>query len=495
METLLEQQRRYHEERERLEEAMAQEKLLKKPVLKERINSDHRVDQYLRRYQECTDTLHDLYEDNDGLRKKEIAALSGPNELAEFYTRLRHIRDWHRKFPNEVQEPMQYEFLKMKESGEDDSAPVVFTDEEGYGKYLDLHECYRKFINLKFTEKVDYVTYLKNIDRLFDIPKEKKSPEYRRYLEGLLDYLMDYCQRVFPLTDLAAEFERVQVEFEEKWEGGTFQGWQKDAESAMAKQSGAHLDLSAFSSSEELASLGLDRLKSALQALGLKCGGTLDQRAQRLFAAKDNQVDGAAAAATSTKGGRSAAQKQKSLASLEAKVYYLFEVLGEQRLDTCENVERRQARTADELEEDAQAADALDSDDSDDDESTPYNPKNLPLGWDGKPIPYWLYKLHGLNMTYECEICGNFKYRGPKAFQRHFSEWRHAHGMRCLGIPNTAHFANVTSIDDAQKLWNRLKGSKEKLRWMPDADEEFEDSSGNVVNKKTFEDLQRQGLL
>ncbi len=41
----------------------------------------------------------------------------------------------------------------------------------------------------------------------------------------------------------------------------------------MAKVSGAALDLSAFSSSEELMSLGLDRLKSALTALGLKCGG------------------------------------------------------------------------------------------------------------------------------------------------------------------------------------------------------------------------------
>lgn len=28
-------------------------------------------------------------------------------------------------------------------------------------------------------------------------------------------------------------------------------------------------------------------------------------------------------------------------------------------------------------------------------------------------------------------------------------EWRHAHGMRCLGIPNTAHFASVTNIADA----------------------------------------------
>ena len=43
-----------------------------------------------------------------------------------------------------------------------------------------------------------------------------------------------------------------------------------------------------------------------------------------------------------------------------------------------------------------------------------YNPKNLPLGWDGKPIPYWLYKLHGLNIDYKCQICGNQTYRGPK---------------------------------------------------------------------------------
>lgn len=38
-----------------------------------------------------------------------------------------------------------------------------------------------------------------------------------------------------------------------------------------------------------------------------------------------------------------------------------------------------------------------------------------------QPIPYWLYKLHGLNVSYTCEICGNATYRGPKAFQRHFS--------------------------------------------------------------------------
>jgi splicing factor 3A subunit 3 len=38
---------------------------------------------------------------------------------------------------------------------------------------------------------------------------------------------------------------------------------------------------------------------------------------------------------------------------------------------------------------------------------------------------------------------------GRKAFDKHFQEWRHAHGMRCLGIPNTRQFHEITKIDDA----------------------------------------------
>ena len=69
-----------------------------------------------------------------------------------------------------------------------------------------------------------------------------------------------------------------------RWSTGTFQGWSRDPASAM--KAGNTLDLSPFDSYEELASLGLDRLKSSLQALNLKCGGTLMERAQRLYATK-----------------------------------------------------------------------------------------------------------------------------------------------------------------------------------------------------------------
>lgn len=58
----------------------------------------------------------------------------------------------------------------------------------------------------------------------------------------------------------------------------------------------------------------------------------------------------------------------------------------EQKVATYENVERRMARTAEELleEEEAEEEEEVVEEESDDEETVPYNPKNLPLGWDGK---------------------------------------------------------------------------------------------------------------
>lgn len=208
----------------------------------------------------------------------------------------------------------------------------------------------------------------------------------------------------------------------------------------------------------------------------------------------DNSSLSSGAAATGVSSEKS--EKMKELALIEAQVYKLSELLSDQKKATKENVQRKQARTSGERDaSDEEASDSESDQEAEGDSDVIYNPKNLPLGWDGKPIPYWLYKLHGLNITYSCEICGNATYKGPKAFQRHFAEWRHAHGMRCLGIPNTAHFANVTSIEDAIKLWNKLKDEKMREKFQPSIEEEYEDSEGRVVNKKTYEDLKRQGLL
>ena len=51
------------------------------------------------------------------------------------------------------------------------------------------------------------------------------------------------------------------------------------------------LDLDQFSSAEELEAQGGELLKLTLQHLGLKCGGTVTERAQRLFSVKGKNKD------------------------------------------------------------------------------------------------------------------------------------------------------------------------------------------------------------
>ena len=44
-------------------------------------------------------------------------------------------------------------------------------------------------------------------------------------------------------------------------------------------------------------------------------------------------------------------------------------------------------------------------------------------------------------------------------------------------------------------VWEKIRGTKAKDLWMSANEEEYEDTEGNVFNKKTYEDLRRQGLL
>ena len=84
--------------------------------------------------------------------------------------------------------------------------------------------------------------------------------------------------------------------------------------------------MSAFSCPEELASLGLDRLKSSLMVLGLKCGGTLDGRAVRLFSTKGNLFD----KTKPGKGVKKDTEELKEVASMETQVYRFAEMSDEE---------------------------------------------------------------------------------------------------------------------------------------------------------------------
>ena len=318
------------------------------------------------------------------------------------------------------------------------------------------------------------------------------------------------------------------------------------------------LDLSPYNNPEELeAKVDKDVLKTELSRLGLKCGGTPLDRAKRLFLTKNTPLDqlpkklfvkrnsskpGATtptapannnATTTSTPapkvGGNNSEysmntgnERRIDIARLETIVTAFLHQLRPTLDATARRADRRLTQTANERDREIQEeiygtitasasssnkrqkkdGDENDNEDDDDDEDEDsdeeapiYNPKGVPLGWDGKPIPYWLFKLHGLNHFFPCEICGGESYRGRRNFEKHFTESKHAYGMRCLGIPNTKHFHGVTKIEDALKLWEKLKGTVEGNVFDGGKDEEYEDSHGNVLKRGEYEDLARQGLL
>ena len=96
------------------------------------------------------------------------------------------------------------------------------------GKFLDLHEVYTMFINLKGVERMDYISYITSFDQLYDVPRDRKGGEYRKYLAALLDYLWSFMTRTRPLLDLEVEMAEVLKDFDSKFERGELPGWARE---------------------------------------------------------------------------------------------------------------------------------------------------------------------------------------------------------------------------------------------------------------------------
>ena len=135
-------------------------------------------------------------------------------------------------FSWQVSVPMSTEFeelKKLRENPADEANNMVeFSDEEGYGKFLDLHEVYTMFINLKGVERMDYISYITSFDQLYDVPRDRKGGEYRKYLAALLDYLWSFMTRTRPLLDLEVEMAEVLKDFDSKFERGELPGWARE---------------------------------------------------------------------------------------------------------------------------------------------------------------------------------------------------------------------------------------------------------------------------
>ncbi|KAI8454598.1 hypothetical protein BY996DRAFT_4581731 [Phakopsora pachyrhizi] len=471
----------------------------------------------------------------------------GMSSLKEFYNRLDQLHQFHIKYPqqklnaqnnssnsqpSDSLDGFDWSGLEAQVIDGRDFIDRMFTGEEMLGRFLDLHLHHDRYNNLtgltssssnnqsNSLRRLPYISYIDSFDQFDSIPRSTKSkPEYQKYLEDLRDYLKSFINRTEPLYDLETDLKQLGEQSESNWSKGLITSWQGEAQQ---RNEGIWCDLCLKSYSKQTVYDG--HLSSKKHKKALQRAKHQDTDTSKNGGGEDEEGEGDGR--LNLRGNKN--ERDRFLCRLELEIQHCSKHLTDKRNETKSNVERRSALTDRERQQellefeskqrlgslrstqqqrtnqDGTEAGHLASggmlegggeEDDDDDESRVYNPLKLPLGWDGKPIPYWLYKLHGLGVEYKCEICSDFIYMGRKNFERHFQESRHAFGMRALGLPNTKHFHEITKIEDAFALAEKLKSEGRAEIFRDETMEELEDEEGNVYNRKTYEDLKRQGLL
>ncbi|KAG9099637.1 hypothetical protein FS749_000770 [Ceratobasidium sp. UAMH 11750] len=526
MDSIIEVQRNTHEEIERFERALAE--VLSHPQVTHRTNliAEHKASAILDRMHARMVTLNSQYMDETGPRDQELEQLSSagaPDDLTDFYSKLKRVKDYRHKYPDSATNGFDLELEGLLGGGapgtaedgveQDDPFSRLFSGEESFGRYVDLNANHTEYNNLKglgkrFLPYLQYLTILAEVgapDAAGQLgaelnEKTRFSKEYETYLSNLYTYLLSFVKRTRPLQPHAQQQADAEAEFDKLWEQNQIQGW--DASGSSGPTNGA-------APSENIWCEACQR-HYAKQTV---YDAHLTSKKHIKAAARTQQNPSPA-----TNGAAPARDAQPSSSRKHIKTYRaallthllgpILKVLHATLLETKANVERRFSLTSHERELELEepevdiapvttgdAAEGAPAIEEEEEEERIYNPLKLPLGWDGKPIPYWLYKLHGLGVEYRCEICSDHVYMGRKNFDRHFQESRHAFGMRALGLPNTKHFHEITRIEDALALAERLKQEGRQEIFQNETMEELEDEEGNVYNKKTYEDLKKQGLI
>ena len=387
---------------------------------------------------------------------------------------------------------------------------TLFTNEENFGKCLDLHELYHKYINIPgmfssnidltnnkslFSEnvnnivKLDYLEYIQNLDSFKNIPlKVKKTKEYIQYIKDLKQYLKEFFIKIYPLVNSNEIQDIIDSKFVDEQDN-----LKKEEKEEGRNDNNNTIELKENEGNEE---------KKEIELFCKVC--------QKSFAKKTLMDAHMSSKKHLKKVENSKKLKQNNLIEINETNkneeilgdinYYEYQIIRYKDIlqniidNTIGQIRKKQTMNREELE--ADRMNELKSKKVDtEDKKKLFNPKNIPMDWDGKPLPYWLYKVHGLGVEHKCEICGGASYWGRRAFEHHFQEWRHAYGMKCLRLPNTLQFKNITRIEDALKLHHKLIEEKNRTEFNPETEEQYEDENGNVYNKKMLSDLKKQGLM
>ena len=389
---------------------------------------------------------------------------------------------------------------------------TLFTSEENFGKCLDLHELYHNYINIpgmyssninindnksllsgntSNIVKMDYLEYLKNLDSFKNIPmKVKKTKEYIDYIKNLTKYLKEFFVKIYPLVN----FNEIQDIIDSKFEDDQ-DNLKKNKEKIKEENKNSNKIINLKEEEDNIDNE--EKKESELYCIICKKSFAKKTLMDAHMTSKKHLKKVANSKNQKNNGDNN--EKNKNEDILRDINYFEYQIIRYKDIlqniidNTIGQIRKKQTMNREELEADRineQKSKKIDAEDK----KKLFNPKNIPMDWDGKPLPYWLYKVHGLGIEHKCEICGGASYWGRRAFEHHFQEWRHAYGMKCLRLPNTLQFKNITRIEDALKLHHKLIEDKNKTEFNPETEEQYEDEKGNVYNKKMLADLKKQGL-
>lgn len=514
--TIIELIRSKHEELEHLEKALTKAFNYRDNNPTERVTAEFIIKKFIEDIQKISQDIINLQLDKGGIKKEEVDIYAGkknyydsnlslltqhtqptraPDVWYNFYEKVKELKQINKRTMStyDVNENLNSEKL-FNMALDEVNNKQIFTAEENKGKCVDMHPIYLDFLNFKKLRESkvlnvpDYLYFLSEFNKFELVPLSiKKSGRYKEYITSILNYLKNFFIKTNPLIEFNDVQDAIDTQFEKEWNEGTLAGWENVIASLRGKETtdGVSKDkLFCVPCGRKFAKETVfnHHLNSKPHLKKVSEYNNLADNVNKIIEEIDMNEE----------------EKSREVAYYEFQILRYKDLLHEVIENTKNHIRKKQSMSPDELEADLVIENELNTkaiDEDDEDNKPIYNPKHIPIGWDGKPIPYWLYKIHGLGIEYKCEICGGASYWGRKAFERHFQEWRHAYGMRCLKIANTVHFKEVTGIEEALRLHQYLIEKEKKEKFKPEFEEEFEDTEGNVVNKKMFVDLRRQGLL
>lgn len=414
-------------------------------------------------------------------KQKELKSLNGPVNTDDYedqktnFELLKHMVDGiDHKYDSkgdlslEINEKIaEYEMFSassksktiLSEKARNLDINELFTREEQYGEFMDIERFHAQWLNvikradcslLQFFDILD--KFVNDSEYLLAPPTDRKNIRYGEFLVDLSNYMEKFFNKVYILVNSKVVSQHIETEF--------------------AKY------------------LNLPILSSQNGCYCVTCGKWF-----KVVTVFQNHLPG--------KHHRKTQDKWFSRLFAEYKLHRYLNLLQKELQHTRDFVERKLAFTAEErMEEMARISLAYEEPDYADDEQnevrkskrggpkTPNDDIELPVGADGLPMPRWLFKLQGLDISYTCEICGNQSYKGRRMFEKHFSEPTHSFHLKCLGIEPSDAFKSITNIQEARDLWRRISGSSKT----DSRDLEVEDEDGNVMTQQVYEELKKQGL-